>query len=669
MTDLGYVAAVRLTPDSREAGGEPAVSNKTFFNLKIHSFYTYSRVTFFLLGSQALASFFLYLNLVNSNSNNMVCQLSKEFSSLTLSVRNNLQNVSTATAFYQDRSGRAKVLSTLCLEGPDAEIIQRVLSIAKRQLSDPSNDDEDDDENSSDLRYSLMFQFKSRDTDVLVEGVTLVSANMPTASDEQRNQPAVLFEVEIIIRSTAEYTDNFSSQKAITSTLEISAVLISEGKHEESNRILATEAGYNSIHLGLLALEVGGGIARAPGLHCSDDNYDCDDNTDSSSTHKARKDAQRCGLSSTYTKAALWHLRLVMPLYVHTTSIGGARAALGATLVSLKISHSNNHSFPVVVKSIAFYSGHSRLYQHEDDKKYSNKMSPTATAAAARRTFITSTPRGDASLQPSFSAGGDSSSLTSMLGGSNAVIDMTRHVRWGYAQGTAPTLPITLLPYETINTVIQIDAGEDLRSRRFVSPVAVTAVVLENNRHYSTASVITADAVWTTERVAVVPADALRVDLSLRESRYKVGAPLVISIRVLNLSNEDRNLMLLMAKDESSNNDNASSNRGFGPRINSRGYAVNTAVVSEVNGYTFGVWGLSGDDDGTTRQNRDHELLAVDAALLLGDVKGQHSVEAELRFVPLREGTLDVPNLKLYDKAHGKWYNCIHCLKIIAAAS
>lgn len=62
-TDIRYVAAVRLTPDSREAGGEPAVSNKTFFNLKIHSFYTYSRVTFFLLGSQALASFFLYLNL------------------------------------------------------------------------------------------------------------------------------------------------------------------------------------------------------------------------------------------------------------------------------------------------------------------------------------------------------------------------------------------------------------------------------------------------------------------------------------------------------------------------------------------------------------------------------------------------------------------------------
>eukprot|EP00957_Ditylum_brightwellii_P122919 9371779-Ditylum_brightwellii.AAC.1 len=97
-------------------------------------------------------------------------------------------------------------------------------------------------------------------------------------------------------------------------------------------------------------------------------------------------------------------------------------------------------------------------------------------------------------------------------------------------------------------------------------------------------------------------------------------------------------------------------------------HGVNTAVVSEVNGYTFGVWGLSGDDDGTTRHNRDHELLAVDAALLLGEVKGQHTIEAELRFVPLREGTLDVPNLKLYDKMGGKWYNCVHLLKIVVAA-
>ena len=61
----------------------------------------------------------------------------------------------------------------------------------------------------------------------------------------------------------------------------------------------------------------------------------------------------------------------------------------------------------------------------------------------------------------------------------------------------------------------------------------------------------------------------------------------------------------------------------------------------------------------------DRLLLAVDAALLLGEVKGQHSIDAELRFVPLREGILKVPNLKLYNQYNGNWYDCIHTLKII----
>jgi len=563
----------------------------------------------------------------------MACQLSKSFATLRLSVRENQQNVSTATAFYQDRSGRAKVQATVGLEGSDELTMQRILSIARRQLSDPPKDGGEAVvvSNANDFQLSLMFQFKSRDTDILVEGVTLVSARI--VSEEAGNESVVLFELEIMIRSTADCADKYHSyQRAVTSTLEISAVLVCEDEEEESNRISVSEAQYNSFHLGLLSLEMGGGIVRTPSLRYSKDSENFDESRVSSSdTRKPAKVSQRCGIFLTHTKPTLWNLRLVMPLFVQTTSMGGARAALGATLVSLNISHSNNHPFSVIIKSIAFYSGHSRLYQHEEDKRYSKKMSPTASVAAVRRTFSASTPRGDSALSLSPSTVSDPQSLTSMLSGSNAVIDMTRHVRWSYAQGTAPTLPITLLPHEAINTVIQIDAGEDLRSRTFLSPVAVTAVVLDNNNHFSTASVITADAVWTT--------------------------------------NEDRNLMLLMAKDERNSGDTSSSNRGLGSRSNTRGYAVNTAVVSEVNGYTFGVWGLSGDDDGTTRQNRDHELLAVDAALLLGDVKGQHSVEAELRFVPLREGTLDVPNLKLYDKAHGKWYNCIHCLKIIAAAS
>jgi len=94
--------------------------------------------------------------------------------------------------------------------------------------------------------------------------------------------------------------------------------------------------------------------------------------------------------------------------------------------------------------------------------------------------------------------------------------------------------------------------------------------------------------------------------------------------------------------------------------------AVNAAVVSEANGYTFGVWGISAGDNGTVQLNRDHELLAIDTALVLGDLQGQHAVDAELRFVPLRSGRLKVPNFKLYDKAANRWYNYAHDFCIIA---
>eukprot|EP00593_Proboscia_inermis_P000788 CAMPEP_0171300528 /NCGR_PEP_ID=MMETSP0816-20121228/9342_1 /TAXON_ID=420281 /ORGANISM="Proboscia inermis, Strain CCAP1064/1" /LENGTH=88 /DNA_ID=CAMNT_0011777071 /DNA_START=26 /DNA_END=289 /DNA_ORIENTATION=- len=66
------------------------------------------------------------------------------------------------------------------------------------------------------------------------------------------------------------------------------------------------------------------------------------------------------------------------------------------------------------------------------------------------------------------------------------------------------------------------------------------------------------DTRWTTARVAVGSVDAFRVDMSLREARYKVGAPLVVSLRVMNLSNDDRNLMLLMAKDERASSSSSS---------------------------------------------------------------------------------------------------------------
>ena len=238
---------------------------------------------------------------------------------------------------------------------------------------------------------------------------------------------------------------------------------------------------------------------------------------------------------------------------------------------------------------------------------------------------------------------------------------MTKAVQWSYAPKAELRLPLTLNPYDAYSTVLIMKAGEEMHSRLFISPVSVTGVVGRLAVSDSNSSggrhrvVVAADAHWATELVAVEPADAFRVDMSVDQSLVTLGEPLLIKLRIFNLSLEPKNLMLLMAKADVQGS-------------TQRDELVNSAVVSEVNGYTFGVWGISGEDDGTVRLNRDQELLAIDGALLLGEVLGQHAIDAQLRFVPLREGRLKVPNWKLYDKSTGKWYTCAHNLNLVAKA-
>jgi len=353
------------------------------------------------------------------------------------------------------------------------------------------------------------------------------------------------------------------------------------------------------------------------------------------------------------------------PLTLSIREVGGARAASGATLVSLTIAHSNHHPFPVTIHQIALHPGHSRRGICGEDR-------------------------------------------SSLPGGAASIVDMARQVRWGYVKGTTPMLPLILQPHEAISTVLQMDASEHPSPPNHPNPnnhppnnhnhhppmLSAPLTVLTEVHHQRT--LMTSQVHYTTSRIVSDMSDAFRMDMSLLDARYKVGAPLIVNVRVMNMSHQDRDLMLLMAKDEDksrmtmlypnrnmTNKEPYPSSGGGSSHVSRHSHtshpptptpaaptqhSVNTAVVSEVNGYTFGVWGLAGDDDGTTRHNRDHELLAVDAALLLGEVKGQHTMDAELRFVPLREGTLDVPNLRLYDKLSQKWYSCVHMLKIVAAA-
>jgi len=608
---------------------------------------------------------------------------------------------------------------------------------------------------------------------ISVESITVQSTHIDTSDPEDC---AILFVVEVAVRSTEEedeYDDDDCTEDGEVKSedvngraagagaaamengrggsgggggrtgrdgglLQIRAVL---SERVPSRRSTATIKP-SKVPIGLLALDLGsgfgGGVGAASGFASA--------SATASENATASASTSTVHYSTLHTRTRPVHLslNLVEPLVVTVREVGGARAASGATLVSVTVSHSNQHDEDVTVTNLAIHPGHSRPWDPqvaaaEFHKQRTRGMSSgrsrsgnsvTSMASAGSRASMVD----DATVSPS----GSHLHNTSILAGHNAVLDLSTSARWGYAPGTAPSLPLVLKPRESVATVLQIDAGENLRTRGYISPVAVTAVVGAKENDAGDAGgvgegstvivaaasgelvdpiktlavpvqvpvMVSTDARWTTARLAVEPADAFRVDLSLvgSASTCKVGAPVVVSLRVMNLSSETKDLMLLMAKDEESSRDKDGGGLGFGgfnrryrkkpygsssasvqsfvtsastPLVGGRPYSqlhstshgVNTAVVSEVNGYTFGVWGLSGDDDGTARHNRDHELLAVDAALLLGEVKAQHAIEAELRFVPLREGTLDVPNLKLYDKLGGRWYNTIHLLKLVATAS
>jgi hypothetical protein len=238
--------------------------------------------------------------------------------------------------------------------------------------------------------------------------------------------------------------------------------------------------------------------------------------------------------------------------------------------------------------------------------------------------------------------------------------NMTKAVQWGYVPKTQLDLPLTLNTNDAYSTILTVNASEEMHSRSFISPVSVTGAVGSTSINSDSALdqkqvVVAADAHWSTGLIAVEPTDAFRIDMDIKDSDVILGEPMIVYLKIFNLSLESCDLMLLMAKEEGGEDESTSKHR-----------AVNTAVISEVDGYKFGVWGISGEDDGTVRLIRDNGLLAMDAALMLGKVQGQHAIEAELRFVPLRDGRLQVPNWKLYDRSAGSWYTCYHNLTMVA---
>ena len=385
-------------------------------------------------------------------------------------------------------------------------------------------------------------------------------------------------------------------------------------------------------------------------------------------------------------------LKLVPACLVKVVEIGAPRAASGATLVSIQISHSNLHTQPVQLTNLALHPGHATLVEKssnsgDDDSSaisipsqfhnpntkinFPSRRIPSLQQQQQQQQHTSITHESKYTSTATAIPTTAVSTVAAMKGGD--VVDMSRQVRWAYAPGTSPQYPVVLQPKDAIATVLQIDAIGD--GHTFRAPLALTATICNNQKTCLCFSKIE----FTTAPSMAMMTDAFRVDMELAHGSNKngiVGAPISVQLQVTNLSNDTKDLMLLMAKDEerSTHNSGSGSTASAAQTNENSSQTIHTAVVSEVNGYTFGVWGLLSKnsaqrDDGTLRYHRDYDLLAVDAALLLGEVKAHQTKHAQLRFVPLREGTLDIPNLKLYDKISSRWYSCIHMLKIVAASA
>lgn len=327
------------------------------------------------------------------------------------------------------------------------------------------------------------------------------------------------------------------------------------------------------------------------------------------------------------------HVELTHALSISVKSVDGPR--MGHTFLSLTMTHSNTHHQPVIITSIALHPGHARYKLLVDPVDEKND------------TLVDTT--NNLSSSGSFMA------------------DMSRSVKWGYATGSDPHLPFKLERNEAYSTILTVDASDDVLCRSCSCPLSITATIGSKDhdrRHYV---VVAVEANWSTSRAALEPTDSFRVELSVdTEHPIVVSTPLTVFVDVYNLCSETRQLMLFV--------DNPSPQRHIATTPNSTVNASKSVVLSEKGGYKFGVWGLSSPIQSAgstfnrdTPEEQQHDYLAIDVALLLGEVKGQTSTKAKLRIIPLREGTLRIPNFKLVDNRSGKQYYCIHRFHVVVA--
>ena len=296
------------------------------------------------------------------------------------------------------------------------------------------------------------------------------------------------------------------------------------------------------------------------------------------------------------------HASLTHALSLSAKSVSGP--SMGQTFLALTIRHSGTHTEAITITNVALHPSHSQ----EGDA-------------------------GDRTLP---------------------VADTSKIVKWGYAPRSDPKLPLTLTQHEAFSTILVVDAAQDSKCRTFCCPVSVTAVLgqtdLHNNRHRYQV-VAAATTTWETSKAVIEPSDGFRIDLSLGQQDCSVGAPLTVNVKVRNLSAQTRDLMLLVSGSD------AGAEEPDVAVVGDEGQVYS----SKKDGYKLSVEGLS--VDGSSMEGAARELVSVDDAYCLGVLQSLSTTEALLRFIPLRKGSLTIPNLQLVDRKSGKRYTCLHKLR------
>jgi hypothetical protein len=576
------------------------------------------------------------------------------------------------SSFYLDSSGRSRIHCKLQLKFPSQDVLNEILAtkcLSHVQPEETSGESSNfivedgaggaastEEESSGDaatrkgdssspsVRYSLGIEAKVTLTfgtgeaiSAQVESVTIQSYSMDIeesclsfdteinlhvsrscdATPTHTNTAAALATSFAASTSSSSSDSAFQGVAGVKLNLEIAAVLWEKFTH--INRDAQVSTGLRNLYVGRLSSRGSSGGTTAGSAAAGGHRYN----------NKAA--AHRQALQTRASPFSL-QVALTQALSISARSIPGpGNSNMGETLVSLTIRHSNTHAQHVAIANIALHPAFSR-------------------ETTGRR-------RNDED------------------GKSSSVIDMSKSVHWGFAPKSDPKLPLTLGPHEAYSTVLTINSLGGSKCQTFSSPVSVTAVVNTKNSSSSrnggsgggsstsnTAAgnllsgdghgniVAQVNVAWTSGAAAVERSDAFRVDMTLPQEECTVGATFAVALEVFNLSTDLRNMNLVLAKPKHAESKKTTK------KSKQPGRDDNDRVIAP----PF-LAGLALKDD----SYRD-ELLAIDESLSLGEFRGLSCNTAELRFVPLRAGTLKLPNFGLVDETSGKLYQCMHNLQVVA---